>query len=67
VIPSYILKEIKKNKKAWENFQKFPEHYKRIRIAYIGHHGERSEEEFRKKLDYFIKMTEKNKRFGMMR
>jgi hypothetical protein len=37
------------------------------RIAYIGHHGERSEEEFRKKLDYFIKMTEKNKRFGMMR
>ena len=61
------INELKKNKLAWKNFQKFPEHYKRIRIAYIGHHGERSEEEFRKKLDYFIKMTEKNKRFGMMR
>ncbi len=67
VIPSEILSEIKKNKKAWENFQKFPEHYKRIRIAYIGHQGERSKEEFRKKLDYFIKMSEKNKRYGMMR
>lgn len=67
IIPSEILSELKKNKLAWENFQKFPEHYKRIRIAYIGHHGERGEEEFRKKLNYFIKMTEKNKRFGMMK
>jgi uncharacterized protein YdeI (YjbR/CyaY-like superfamily) len=67
IIPEEILKELKKNKQAWINFQKFPEHYKRIRIAYIGHHGERSKEDFRKKLDYFIKMTEKNKRFGMMR
>lgn len=67
VVPSYILNDLKKNKQAWKNFQKFPEHYKRIRIAYIGHHGERGEEEFKKKLDYFIKMTEKNKRFGMMK
>jgi uncharacterized protein YdeI (YjbR/CyaY-like superfamily) len=67
IIPSEILSELKKDKLAWKNFQKFPEHYKRIRITYIGHHGERSEEEFRKKLDYFIKMTKKNKRFGMMK
>ncbi|MGY4884046.1 MAG: YdeI/OmpD-associated family protein [Nanobdellota archaeon] len=67
IIPTEILSELKKNKLAWRNFQKFPEHYKRIRIAYIGNQGERGEEEFRKKLDYFIKMTEKNKRFGMMR
>jgi uncharacterized protein YdeI (YjbR/CyaY-like superfamily) len=67
IIPKYILTELKKNKKAWKNFQNFPEHYKRIRIVYIGHHGERSKEEFKKKLDYFIRMTEKNKRFGMMR
>jgi len=67
IIPSEILTELKKNKLAWENFQKFPEHYKRVRVAYIDGYRERSEEEFRKKLNYFIKMTEKNKRFGMMR
>lgn len=67
MIPLDILKELKNNKQVWENFQKFPEHYKRVRIAYIDGYRERSMEEFRKRLDYFIKMTEKNKRFGMMR
>jgi uncharacterized protein YdeI (YjbR/CyaY-like superfamily) len=66
-IPSDILKEIKKNKEAWKNFQNFPEHYKRIRIAYIDGYRERDMDEFRKKLNYFMKMTEKNKRFGMMK
>jgi uncharacterized protein YdeI (YjbR/CyaY-like superfamily) len=66
VMPLDILKELKKNKQVWENFQKFPEHYKRIRIAYIDGYRE-IPDEFRKKLNYFIKNTEKNKRFGMMR
>lgn len=67
VIPLDILKELKKNKKVWENFQKFPEHYKKIRIAYIDGYRERNMDEFRKRLNNFIKNTEKNKRFGMMR
>ncbi len=67
VIPFDILKELKKNKQAWKNFQKFPEHYKRIRIAYIDESRKASEEWFRKRLNNFLKMTEKNKRFGMMR
>jgi len=53
VIPSEILTELKKNKTVWENFQKFPEHYKRIRIAYIGHHGERSKRRIQKKTGLF--------------
>lgn len=62
-IPADILKAIKANKTAWVNFQNFSETYKRIRIAFID--GARNRpEEFKKRLNYFIKMTEKNKQFG---
>ena len=62
-IPKDILKAIKANKEAWKNFQNFSDGYKRIRIAFID--GARNRpEEFKKRLNYFIKMTEKNKQFG---
>jgi uncharacterized protein YdeI (YjbR/CyaY-like superfamily) len=66
-MPLDIMKELKKNKPAWENFQDFPEHYKKIRIAYIDRLRERDPKQFKERLEYFIKMSEKNKRFGMMR
>ncbi len=63
VVPPDILKAIKANKQAWENFQKFSDSYKRIRIAFI--HGARHRpEEFKKRLRHFIEMTGKNKMFG---
>ena len=63
VIPEDILKEIKSNTQAYENFQKFPPSYQRIRIGFI--EGARNRpEEFKKRLNYFIKMSEKNKMFG---
>ncbi len=62
-IPKDILETIKADKEAWKNFQKFSETYKRIRIAFID--GARNRpKEFQKRLNYFIKMTEKNKQFG---
>ena len=62
-IPKDILEVIKDNKEAWKNFQNFSETYKRIRIAFID--GARNRpKEFQKRLNYFIKMTEKNKQFG---
>jgi uncharacterized protein YdeI (YjbR/CyaY-like superfamily) len=62
-IPKDILKAIKDNKEAWKNFKSFSETYKRIRIAFID--GARNRpQEFQKRLNYFIKMTEKNKQFG---
>jgi uncharacterized protein YdeI (YjbR/CyaY-like superfamily) len=62
-IPLDILKEIKTNKAARANFQKFSPAYQRIRIAFI--EGARKRPvEFNKRLRYFIKMTEKNKQFG---
>ena len=62
-VPADILKAIKADKEAWKNFQSFSETYKRIRIAFID--GARNRpQEFQKRLNYFIKMTEKNKQFG---
>lgn len=65
IIQSDILKLLKDDKKTWENFQKFPESYKRIRIQWI--EGARTHpERFKKRLEYFLKMTAKNKKYGMV-
>ena len=62
-IPKDILEAIKADKEAWKNFKNFSETYKRIRIAFID--GARNRpKEFQKRLNYFIKMTGKNKQFG---
>ena len=61
--PPDILKAIKENKEAWKNYQKFSDSYKRIRIAFIDGARKRPEE-FKKRLRYFIEMTDKNKMFG---
>jgi len=64
-LPKDILKIIKSDPIVWKNFDKFPESYKRIRIGWIDaarHHPEI----FNQRLKYFLKMTVKNKRFGMV-
>ncbi len=60
VFPLDILDEIKKDKIAWENYIKFSEPYKRIRIAYIEGARKRPEE-FSKRLTNFIQKTRDNK------
>lgn len=60
VFPKDIIKVLKKDKTVWENYQNFSESYKRIRIAYIDHARDRPEE-FKKRLDNFIKKTKDNK------
>jgi uncharacterized protein YdeI (YjbR/CyaY-like superfamily) len=63
-IPSQILKELKKDKAVWENFQKFPESYKMIRIGWIAMTNR--PEAFKQRLRYFVKKTKENKKFGMV-
>jgi uncharacterized protein YdeI (YjbR/CyaY-like superfamily) len=63
VNPPDIIKAIRSNKAAWTNFQNFSPEYIRIRIAFIDGARDRPLE-FKKRLDYFIKMTESNKQFG---
>jgi len=63
VMPPDILREIKANEIAWGNFKKFSPEYQRIRIAFIDAARKRPNE-FKKRLNYFIEMTEKGKQFG---
>jgi len=58
--PSDIIERIKKDKAAWENYQRFSDSYKRIRIAYIESARSRPDE-FKKRLSSFIDKTRKNK------
>ncbi len=67
IVPKYIINAIRKNRDAWMHFQKLPESYKRIRIAYIMGQRRHSEEAYRKSLANFIRMTAKNKRFGFVK
>ncbi|HLF72874.1 MAG TPA: YdeI/OmpD-associated family protein [Anaerolineales bacterium] len=62
-IPRDILDAIKANRLAWQNFQKFSEPYKRIRISFIDAARKRPEE-FQKRLRHFIRMSEKNQQYG---
>ena len=64
IFPKDILNEIKKNKEAWKNFQNFSEAYKRIRIGFIDDSRIRPDI-FKKRLNYFIKMTSQNKHYGL--
>ena len=60
VFPEDILAEIRRDEAAWENYQKFPEPYRRIRVAYIDAARKRPAE-FKKRLESFIKKTAENK------
>ena len=62
-LPPDIRQAIKAHPKAWKNFQAFSEPYRRIRIAFIDG-ARRRPQEFKKRLRYFIEMSEKNKQFG---
>lgn len=63
VFPKDIIEEISKNREAWKNYQKFSEAYKRIRIAFIDGARKRPDV-FEQRLNYFIKMTAQNKKYG---
>jgi len=61
-----ILKALKTDKQVWENFQNFPEGYKKVRIGFIESRRRHGDEMFQKSLQHFIRMAAKNKKFGMV-
>ena len=67
VIAPDILEPLQANEGAWDNFVRFPESYKRIRIAYIDSRRRHGKEMFEKSLNHFIKMTAKNRHFGFVK
>ncbi len=63
VFPPDIIEAIRKNGRAWRNYQNFSLAYRRIRIAYINAARTRPAE-FEKRLKNFILKTEQNKLIG---
>lgn len=61
--PADILDAIRCDGTAWENYERFPEAYKRIRIAYIDAARKRPIE-FQRRLESFIRKTRDNKQIG---
>ncbi len=61
VFPEDILEALNKDGKVWENYQRFSEPYKRIRIAYIDAARKRPGE-FNKRLSSFMEKTRQGKR-----
>ena len=62
-IPKDILEALQADVQTWNNFQRFPDVYKRIRIGYIEEVRKQSTE-FQKRLNNFLKKTRENKMFG---
>lgn len=61
VYPIDIIAELRADEETWQNFQKFSEPYKRIRVAYI-HQARVRPDEFDKRLKNFLAKTKQNKK-----
>ncbi len=60
VFPADIIDVLKEDETVWENYRRFSDPYKRIRIAYIEAARKRPDE-FRKRLSSFVEKTRRNK------
>ena len=61
-----IIAALQRDPVAWENFQRFPKWYQRVRLGWLDAFRARPEI-FRARLRYFLKMTAQNKRYGMVK
>jgi len=65
VLPADIIKRLRSDPVVWKNFTKYPSTYQHIRVAWID--GSRHRPDiFAQRLRYFMKMTARNKKFGMV-
>lgn len=60
VFPEEILSVLRKDSVVWENYNRFSDPYKRIRIAYIKA-AEKRPEEYEKRLNSFVEKTRQGK------
>lgn len=63
VIPDDLVKIFKEDEEIWQNFQQFPELYKRVRVSYIDE-VRKLPEEFDRRLKNFLNKTKANVMFG---
>lgn len=58
------IEKLLKKEKALDNFNSFPDLYKKIRIYNINFYKKRNKETYEKALKHFIEETKKNKMYG---
>ena len=64
-IPADILNALQADSEVWENFQRFPPLYQRVRIGYI-EEVRKQPAVFQSRLANFLQKTKQNKQFGSM-
>jgi uncharacterized protein YdeI (YjbR/CyaY-like superfamily) len=65
ILPADIEEALRADDTVWRNFEAFPDSYKRIRVGWVD--GSRQRQDvFEQRLNYFVRMTRQNKRFGMV-
>ena len=64
-MPRDLLKALQADPVVWKNFQRFSATYQQIRLGWIDASRHRPEI-FKVRLGYFLRMTAKNKKFGMV-
>jgi uncharacterized protein YdeI (YjbR/CyaY-like superfamily) len=64
LIPDWIARQLQEDEAVWEQFQRFPRLYQRLKIGWITETGRLRQEEAQKRLNYLIKMTRAGKRYG---
>jgi uncharacterized protein YdeI (YjbR/CyaY-like superfamily) len=63
IFPPDIEAALQANEQIWANFKKYSGAYQRIRVAFV-ETRRRKPEEFQKRLNHLLKMTEQDKQFG---
>jgi len=63
-MPDWISEQLKENKKIWKTFNNFPHFYQRLKIGWISEPIKSRRAEAQRRLNYLIKMTEKEKMYG---
>lgn len=63
-IPQSILQALQADEKVWQNFQNYSIFYQRLRIGFILECIKQRPDEAQKRLEYLIKMTAQNKKYG---
>jgi len=63
IIEADILEQLRKDQQIWENFNNFPELYRRIRVSNI-QRERKKKDVFNRMLNHFLEETKKNKLYG---
>lgn len=61
-----VRKALKADPVAWRNFQRFPDSYKRMRLAYIETQKKHNQSQYGAAIRNLVKKSAQNKRFGLI-